>query len=1044
MRCTIPALALMAASLLAPAALAQQKLHFTYLWHLEQPIYWPEKQASGADRYERAWETIVRKDAGGALPGDNLRAIFGLDDRVAAYQYRVRDSINDIRWSAEAGAQVSYSGGLIENIMSLGAANQLGYTSGWMNPKREARGWLTSGANAKPRLDVVQFSFHHALLPLLEESTIRKELQLYKRIYGDAWGTGVAQSRGFFPSEMAFSTRLIPVLQSEGIDWSIVSAEKISRAQSNFPVVFGSGGINCDPPNKADQLNPSSTFYYRQSIDRGCAPAESPFSLVPRRAQYVNPATGAISEIIVVPASQSLGWRDGYAPLGLGDFNALQAYNDPNRPMLIVLAHDGDNAWGGGYSYYREAVPNLISAASGAGYVPTVIEKYLADHPVPAGDVVHVEQGAWVNADGDFGAPQFLNWNWPPVNAQGNIDIAGGWAEDIRNWSVITAAQNRIDTAEQIWLSTPGNTVDVGRILYPSASTNNVERAWHYFLGGLNSGFMYYGTALDMENKPAVSSNRAMQYADVVIGNGTQDQTGPTIWNPQRHPWNPGSTNFGPQYRYQQQVNNGDFTVWSFVYDVSGLASVQLKYRLDNDGVRTVTSLENDTYAGGAGVGAWQTVAMSSRAFPTGNFFNDPGINYYATPAYSAAQYYGQIAGVRGKLVDYYIEATDTRGNVKRSPIQHVWVGDGVGSGGGGGGGGATVVATPAVPVAGQTLTIVYDPANRPLSGQSAINMYWGINTWTNIVSTQPLTQISGGPDIGKWQVTITVPTSATSLQFVFNNAQAGFAPTVWDNNGGADWRYTVTGGVTPPPVPTWTIDGTRDADSTLLGSAGGASLWAGMKGDVLYVATEAPTGGRDRFLLVARDANATRAAMWAKAGQVAGWDAFIGSESSNAYAGWFDVTAGAATQIARGAVLEGTINLRQEWGIATGQALPSGVRVALGVYDNPDGGVLIAAQQPAPAGAGNGNGTLDAAEYFVLPIVPPVVACGASDVAGLNQAAGADGQLTADDIIVFLGWYFAADGRADVSGQNQVIGADGQLSADDIIVFLSRYFAGC
>ena len=27
------------------------------------------------------------------------------------------------------------------------------------------------------------------------------------------------------------------------------------------------------------------------------------------------------------------------------------------------------------------------------------------------------EVGGWVNADGDFGSPQFINWNWPPVNA---------------------------------------------------------------------------------------------------------------------------------------------------------------------------------------------------------------------------------------------------------------------------------------------------------------------------------------------------------------------------------------------------------------------------------------------------------------------------------------------------------------------------------------------------------------------------------------------------------------------------------------------------
>ena len=85
--------------------------------------------------------------------------------------------------------------------------------------------------------------------------------------------------------------------------------------------------------------------------------------------------------------------------------------------------------------------------AQGAGYHATVVEEYLADHPVPAGDIVHVEDGAWVNADGDFGSPQFLNWNWPLMGASG-VDIANGWAEDERNFAVIVAATNWVVSAE--------------------------------------------------------------------------------------------------------------------------------------------------------------------------------------------------------------------------------------------------------------------------------------------------------------------------------------------------------------------------------------------------------------------------------------------------------------------------------------------------------------------------------------------------------------------------------------------------------------------
>jgi hypothetical protein len=63
-------------------------------------------------------------------------------------------------------------------------------------------------------------------------------------------------------------------------------------------------------------------------------------------------------------------------------------------------------------------------------------------------------------------------------------------------------------------------------------------------------------------------------------------------------------------------------------------------------------------------------------------------------------------------------------------------------------------------------------------------------------------------------------------------------------------------------------------------------------------------------------------------------------------------------------------------------------------------------------------------------------------DVAGSGQTEGLDGQLTADDIIVFINWFFASDDRADIAGAGQTAGADGQYTADDIIVFINEFFA--
>lgn len=49
------------------------------------------------------------------------------------------------------------------------------------------------------------------------------------------------------------------------------------------------------------------------------------------------------------------------------------------------------------------------------GYVATTVQQYLSQYPVDEEDIVHVEDGGWVNPDGDFGSPQSLNWNWPLI-----------------------------------------------------------------------------------------------------------------------------------------------------------------------------------------------------------------------------------------------------------------------------------------------------------------------------------------------------------------------------------------------------------------------------------------------------------------------------------------------------------------------------------------------------------------------------------------------------------------------------------------------------
>ncbi len=157
----------------------------------------------------------------------------------------------------------------------------------------------------------------------------------------------------------------------------------------------------------------------------------------------------------------------------------------------------------------------------------------------------------------------------------GNFQFdTNGWTEDARNWAVLTAAQNRVETAENL-IDEP---VSIEHIVSPNASSNDAERAWHHLLPGYTSGYMYYGTAIDMEVKPSLAANLATDFADIVISQHSgNDQTAPTIFIPQRYPYNPGGIGFGPEYGYQVHHHSTDFTVWTFAYDANGMQSVTLK-----------------------------------------------------------------------------------------------------------------------------------------------------------------------------------------------------------------------------------------------------------------------------------------------------------------------------------------------------------------------------------------------------------------------------------------------------------------------------------
>jgi hypothetical protein len=372
---------------------------------------------------------------------------------------------------------------------------------------------------------------------------------------------------------------------------------------------------------------------------------------------------------------------------------------------------------------------------------------------------------------------------------------------------------------------------------------------------------------------------------------------------------------------------------------VSGVTSATLRYRVDVDGVNPLASYQNETYAGGTEVGPWQTVGMTQRAFPAGNVHNDPTIDFSVMPSVIADQYWAHLTGLADVLVDYYVEAVDGNGNVRRSPIQHVYVGTGGSSGDG------PATWTPQDPVAGGSLTIRYDVVAGALPDTTnPVRIHIGHSGWTGIISPDPLMTFNG--QFGLWEYTYAVPSFATTVDFVFTNGHGG-----WDNNGGGDWHVAVTGAEPPPHV----IDGVLDAGLSPVASCAGLDLHADYDGRYLYVAAPpvGATAGLDHFVFVKLPGSpgGVRSAPWAKAGTASRWTLMLGNEDGNDWRGWFD---GNETQVSAGIQNAGSGMLEALIDVTAWESpAPDSVLVWLAGYTSPDGGSLSFL---APCGNGNGN----------------------------------------------------------------------------------------
>jgi hypothetical protein len=641
----------------------------------------------------------------------------------------------------------------------------------------------------------VGIAYHHSLMPLTSVESMRMQIKLHKEQYKEAWDTGGAYSKGFWPPECAFDNTMISALVAEGLEWVIVDNGHLFRTVSDFE---WSSGSSCRP-NRADVRNGSSTNLASTwvGLQNVWAPTKvlAPWSYQPHYARYVEPWTGEIKKIIAVPAGRYEGNENGRG--GYGAFkpqnvwgSQIAANNNPSKPMLLLCHSDGDNygmknsdAWNG----QQQAFVDMC--AGNADFDYTSVQDYLGMYPPDPNDVIHVEPGSWIGIDG--GTPYYEKWL--------SYENRSGEMPDMWSWSVLVASQNRVFTADDLENSYLAGGRDLNDVEWGLG--NDTARAWHYYLNGETSCYWYwdYDRANPWDGNVTRACNMANTEAMKVINrNPAGDHRGPSLFPPQRTPYNPGG-------KMWSEASNApsDFVVWTFIDDVSSVSNATLYWRKDNDGNWPISSTENETFSGGPGVGAWQTVAMAGDWWPT---IKGPQV---PSESARAQRYMATVAGQTNCLIDYFVQAVDNRGNTNRSNIIHVWVGD---QAGGSGEGGNTNVAvwirgTMNYPYAGEVTAstpLFINTETGPSGAVSRVTLGYTVDNGTNWIRTNMSANAEWSSVGGQWfNSSLGLFAAGTTLKYYIEATDG--ATTNWDNNRGLNYTVVVSNG-----------------------SGGAESLWAG------------------------------------------------------------------------------------------------------------------------------------------------------------------------------------------------------------------------
>lgn len=631
----------------------------THIYHNHMPNFWPYYDTStyattkvGGDiRYMydgQAYQLKLSPPAGykylladgSPMPHDDFAAYYQVDAKQNAYSSwpaataKANSSAHPL-----SQTQVTMSGAVINDVQSFAELGLLGYKTGWAADWQSTVGTLktTNGFNA---LEPIHFTGHHSMGPLVGPRYFLKDLIFQNvTLQRDYFlGSKFKSSKGFFPTELGFSERLIPTLVKLGIEWSVVGNNHFSRALTDYPYVTSNPAADTmvSPPNRAELQNTFAAGGWERvgmAHEQQTIVNKFPFCAIPHWVQYIDPATGKADKIAAIPVDQNGSWLEGWEGLATVDTEITRTGYEKDaggRKMYFVIAHDGDNSSGRAGSY--DTWMNSGNEYSSAGEVGMGVQEYLKAYPIPEDDIQHIQDGSWVDTRDSSSDPDWYHWHIPmgvwagqiadfnaalgtsfeiPTNFEGTpmghaVSMEYGYHYLERNFALLQAAENYATTAEQIWLDAhpnywspttdaekqvtySGNQLNPYMFSYPvkgdesndyKGGANPAELGWYFLIASIDSGFGYYDENKDDNVKPTLGFNQSLFFTEPYVQkNLAKDKTGPSMWWVQRYPTNPGSANSGKAEGWVNMYADNTFAIYTYAYDVSGISDVKVYVR---------------------------------------------------------------------------------------------------------------------------------------------------------------------------------------------------------------------------------------------------------------------------------------------------------------------------------------------------------------------------------------------------------------------------------------------------------------------------------